>query len=634
MTLQNTPRDDNKSREMTNQGKTEEVEPKEPTVARQDPEQWAEEITYMGEGEWNLITDDRDKMSHTTEISTASTLEILRLEIEDEDLMKAKLVREKGYPNMYGAKIPVKTKLNVDKLEELLKDYEDKEVVNGLRYGWPTGRLPTMAKPQKKFKNHKGATDHPAALKKYIEKEKQKGAILGPYRKIPFKEKVGISPISTRPKRNTTDRRVIIDLSFPPGRAVNDGMIKSNYLGFTAEIKFPRTDDLAMRVAYLGRGAAMFKIDLFRYFRQLPLDPGDYSMVGYIIDGELYFDKVLPMGMRSAPYIAQRVTNAIRYIHERLHFFLLNYVDDFLGAEHKNKVQQAFQHLTQLLEQLKIDTAPEKIIPPTTRIEFLGVTFDSISMTIEVTKERVQEMLWELNQWNTKSAATRKELESLIGKLQFASKCIKPGRTFISRLLQWLRTMDRKGKHPIPTEARKDMAWWGKCLENYNGVSILWLTRIPEADRLIATDACPKGYGAVCGEQYLHGTFPPNMRKQNIAYLEMLGVLAALNMWTKELRGKYFWIHIDNEAVATVLNTGAARDPMLQNALREILMIASNNEFMIKAKHIRGVDNRIPDWLSRWGEPEARKKFRQYAREKSMKKKITTPHLINLSNQW
>ena len=100
-------------------------------------------------------------------------------------------------------------------------------------------------------------------------------------------------------------------------------------------MKFPRTDDLAIRIAQLGKTAMMFKIDLGRYFRQIPLDPGDYSMTGYIIDGELYFDKVLPMGMRSAPYIAQRITNAIRYIHERLKFFLLNYVDDFLGVEHR-----------------------------------------------------------------------------------------------------------------------------------------------------------------------------------------------------------------------------------------------------------------------------------------------------------
>ena len=219
------------------------------------------------------------------------------------------------------------------------------------------------------------------------------------------------------------------------------------------------------------------------------------------------------MGMRTASYIAQRVTNAIRFIHEKMKFFLLNYVDDFLGAELKNKVDRAFQHLTQLLATLGVETAPDKIIPPTTRLEFLGVTFDAQKMTVEVSADRVKDMVVELNSWNLKTRATRKEVESLVGKLQFASKCIKPGRTFIARLLQWLRGMNRKSQYSIPPEARKDMAWWGKCLQQYNGISIMYVTRIPGTDTIIASDACPKGYGATCRNMYFKGSFPKEWRK-------------------------------------------------------------------------------------------------------------------------
>ena len=158
-------------------------------------------------------------------------------------------------------------------------NYHDQEVVEWMRYGWPMGRLPTMKSPAVTLKNHKGAVEHPEAL------EKAASAILGPFSKIPFKptDKVGISPISTRPKKHSKDRRVIINLSFPKGSAVNDGMIKDNYMGMEAKLTFPRTDDLAFRLYKLGRNAAMFKIDLSRYFRQLSLDPGDYAIVGYII---------------------------------------------------------------------------------------------------------------------------------------------------------------------------------------------------------------------------------------------------------------------------------------------------------------------------------------------------------------
>ena len=116
---------------------------------------------------------------------------------------------------------------------------------------------------------------------------------------------------------------------------------------------------------------------LSRYFRQLPLDPGDYSLIGYIINDKIFFDKVLPMGMRSTPYITQRVTNAIAYIHRRLKFFLLNYVDDFVGAELRDMVWKAYLALEQLLKDLRVDTSEEKLVPPTTELEFLGITFNS-----------------------------------------------------------------------------------------------------------------------------------------------------------------------------------------------------------------------------------------------------------------
>ena len=34
-----------------------------------------------------------------------------------------------------------------------------------------------------------------------------------------------------RPKRDSQDRQIILDLSFPPGESVNDGMVKDNYMG-------------------------------------------------------------------------------------------------------------------------------------------------------------------------------------------------------------------------------------------------------------------------------------------------------------------------------------------------------------------------------------------------------------------
>ena len=54
--------------------------------------------------------------------------------------------------------------------------------------------------------------------------------------------------------------------------------------------------------------------------------------MGFVVDGKLYFDKQVPMGMRTGPYIAQRMSDALAWIHRRMEYFILNYVDDFPGS--------------------------------------------------------------------------------------------------------------------------------------------------------------------------------------------------------------------------------------------------------------------------------------------------------------
>ena len=267
----------------------------------------------------------------------------------------------------------------------------------------------------------------------------------------------------------------------------------------------------AVRIYTLGMDCMMFKVDLSRYFRQLPLDPGDYSLIGYIISGQMYFDKVLPMGMCTAPYIAQRVTNAIAYIHRQLAFFLLNYMDDFVGAELKARIWKAYEALTRLLEELKVDISEDKLVPPTTRLEFLGVTFDSTTMTMEISEEKMGEIRKELQTWLLKTSARRKEVESLIGKLQFIAKCIKAGRIFLARLINWIRGMDRLSNYTIPLEAHRDIVWSGRCAQEHNGLSLMWLHKDPVVDHRLATDACLVGYGGIFQNKYFRARFPQHL---------------------------------------------------------------------------------------------------------------------------
>ena len=96
--------------------------------------------------------------------------------------------------------------------------------------------------------------------------------------------------------------------------------------------------------------------------------------------------------------------------------------------------------------------------------------------------------------------------------------------------------------------------------------------------------------------------FPAFISEQqlHISALEMLVIVVSVKVWKHKLRGKRIIVNCDNSAAVEVLNKGKTRDPFLQACLREIEFVAANGEWEIRARHIPGVDNRIPDLLSRW----------------------------------
>ena len=140
-------------------------------------------------------------------------------------------VTSTGMSNADGCKIRVHTGWNVEYLQTQLVDYHDKEVVEYLMYGFPIER-DTSVPLQMGGTNHKGATDFPEHIDRYVDRELRMGAMIGPLESIPFKTaQVAISPLSTRPKKDSTERRIIMDCSWPIGVSLNDGIDKTMYRG-------------------------------------------------------------------------------------------------------------------------------------------------------------------------------------------------------------------------------------------------------------------------------------------------------------------------------------------------------------------------------------------------------------------
>ena len=543
-----------------------------------------------------------------------------------------------GLYNFECCKISLRTRLNIPFFQFMLADYDDVAIVELLKYGFPIGFAGKLSKKQGPIKNHRGVIEYPKEVQKYLEKEKHYGAILGPFDQVPFSEDFCISPLNTVSKKDSLERRVILDLSFPEGSSINEGISKDFYLGSKTDLTFPRVDDLVDLIKLKGRHCHLYKRDLKRAYRQIPVDLSDVPLLGYCFEGRYYFDKYLSMGLRSAAYICQRVTNAIRFMCQMLHIAIVNYLDDFAGAEQPDLALKSFQELGNLLVSCGIEESAEKACPPSTKMIFIGVLFDTDELTLSVTEERVNEILELVNTWLQKKSASLQDLQSLVGKLNFISACVHASRVFICRILNWLRLIqDKKSAQLIPAFVKKDLVWWKKFLPTFNGVSMMLLEEWSKPDELFACDACPSGCGGISRDEYFHEEFPSSIAqlKMHINALELLTLVVALKVWGSRLRGKRVLMFCDNMSSVNLINKGLSRDDFHQSCLREICFTAAVNNFAIKAQHTRGEDNRLADILSRWHlHANSEQVFKDLVKGKKLSRVSVDSSLFSFSNPW
>ena len=82
---------------------------------------------------------------------------------------------------------------------------------------------------------------------------------------------------------------VVHDLSFPESASVNSGIPKDSYLNHEYKLTLPGVDRLTHFIRLRGRHCHIYKKDLARAFRQMPLDPKDVPLLGFVVNNQLYF---------------------------------------------------------------------------------------------------------------------------------------------------------------------------------------------------------------------------------------------------------------------------------------------------------------------------------------------------------
>lgn len=506
-----------------------------------------------------------------------------------------------NHPMYNTSSIPVKSNLNLYAWQSYLCDYPDplltQTLSNIIQFGANIGFSGSRHLTQL-CSNLQSAHEHSDAVQLDISKQLASGRLLGPFPKPPLPH-FRSSPLGAVTRKRSSKVRRIHNLSWPRGSSVNDGIPDSE-----ASILYEAFSCAVRDLIQAGPGSLFIKLDLEQAFRQIPVRVEDWHLLGFQWGKAFYHEIALSFGLRSAPYIFNLFAEALHWIIARhLPAFLRHYLDDFLlifrSSTPSHLVSASLSWALALGGQLGLSFQLNKVLGPSTEIEYLVITLDSIAMEARLPPDKLSFLLELLEEWRSISRCTLRQLQELTGYLQFTSQVIPMARAFLRALYSFSGTFSSAfSVRRLPSAVKRDLQWWRSVARTWNGIHIL---RSERPTLHIYTDASgTKGIGGTFQSNWFASRVPRRHRRRDIQFKELFAVQRAILTWGPLFRGHHVSFHVDNQAVCEALNGLSNRSPPVMNLLRQILELACLFDFSFSSIWLSSASNAIADAASRF----------------------------------
>jgi hypothetical protein len=418
-----------------------------------------------------------------------------------------------------------------------------------------------------------------------------------------------ISPMFTVPKRDSTDRRPILNLKW-----INT---------FIEQRRF-KTTTIKDAKAAVQPGDYMTKLDLSDAFFQIAVNSNFRKFLAFQWNGNTYQYKTLPFGLTSSPRIlSETLQPIVQEMHRRGHR-LIKYVDDWLllGKTYK-ATAKATSDLISLFKELGVIWSPKKSVNiPTLTIEYLGYELDSVSMMCTTPQRKIKSLRNDLKnarrQAKNGQETSARELARLLGRINAMDDALHTTRAhthgIYSLQMQSLRECGWDRKATWQPQATADVNWWIKTLASINGKAIIPL----KASRFSATDASDFGWGAVLfpknekicsprtnskkvqpGPTKMSGHFTVATQSRHINFKELLTVKYLLQMVGPKLKNEVVEVAIDNQVAMSYINKTGGRVGTLATLADQIFDLCNQHNIKIQARWIPSEENIIADTESR-----------------------------------
>jgi len=148
---------------------------------------------------------------------------------------------------------------------------------------------------------------------------------------------------------------------------------------------------------------------------------------------------------------------------------------------------------------------------------------------------------------------------------------------------------------------------WKVFLAQWNGRSFFldsWVTFSP--DLQLYTDAASTvAFGGFFNGKWFQGRWPPHLlinktKGKSIEWQELFPIVLTCALWYPHFTGKRLQFWCDNQNVVAIIKSDHSKAPRVMDLVHFLLLISMKHNFLVRARHVPGVNNEIADALSRF----------------------------------
>ncbi|XP_061196001.1 uncharacterized protein LOC133204278 [Saccostrea echinata] len=439
-----------------------------------------------------------------------------------------------------------------------------------------------------------------------IQKEVALKRVAGPFVHPPFPN-LQVPPLGFVPKKDG-DMRLIHHLSYPENMSINDFIDPE-----ACSVHYSNIDQAAEMISKVGKGAYLAKTDIKSAFRLLSVSPSDFGLLGFRFQDKYYFDKMLPFGSSINCALFDKFASFLHWLTQKYsqNDLIIHYLDDFLfcGSPNTFTCHNSLNVFKSICSDIGVAIAHDKTVEPTQVLTFLGIELDTVNMTMKLPLEKLNQLHGEIQYFLKAKKVSLREMQSLIGLLNFACKVVAPGQAFCRRLINsTIGITKQQHRIRVTKNIKADLKVWESFLQSYNGISVIssqpW---IHNNTIQLLTDSSGGPYGGIgiyFMGKWAYGPWPNSWAEQGITrdmnLLELFPVVVAITLWQSHFANSMLVFHIDNMSVVHIINSLTSKWDRVMNLVRKLVLICLKSNVCIKAICIPTKQNFIAYSLSRF----------------------------------